>query len=910
LKRQYTRNREKMPDLLLTTIPKANIPAAVAYEDEANTFTQQQTIAKASEASASEVLAEYSVNDDSTSYLRVKNDITTDGHFAPTLHAYYSQGGNTKPGLHITGRILASQDSGTVPGLILSAATGGSAALTTRPVLDIQNATTSMLKVNADGSLTIDTNLKLDPTGLTGVRTFTFPDVTGQVTLNQAANTFTLAQTINKTAEASAAEIMLECKLSDETTGYARIKNNSTTDAVFVPTWSTLNNSGATQVGSFDQALITPGHDSGTVAVKVWDVRRSDLNAITVRPGYQWRIGGAEVLKVLVDGSLIIDTNIKLMSTGLSAERAFTFPDLAGQVATQEHTNTFTALQTVNKASEASASEIVAHFSVSDDATSYLRIRNDITTDGHFTPTIHGYYSTAGNTKPGLHITGRILASQDSGTVPGLILSTATGGGAALATRPVLDVQNATTSMLKINADGTLTIDTNLKLDATGLTGVRTFTWPDATDEVVGKTATQDLTNKTLTSPAITLANNTWLKADAVDATDINVIGVETSDSIFIGQSSNTKIGSVYINPGMATTPFEIERANGFLQCGGPTRRIMLAETGLTAQRTFTWPDATDKVVGEATAATLAAKTLTTPTINGEKLTDLPKTSAYTLLATDSIVRADASAGAFTLTLPAAATAGAGTVYTIIRTDVASSTNLLTIDANASELINGQLTYILFPAESIILECTGTAWECISQPEPTASGYYYEKGATANQRYLAGMLNQTIALITSTTGPVVNTLYAMPFVVSRTTKFDTISCEVTTGGASSEIRLGIYRDTGNCYPGVLIFDTGDIIATAGGVKDVTITAGLQIFQPGLYWLTYENSATVPQIRALPASGYLSLFPGTFGTAIPAYAYTVAHTVGALPNPYTGSATKRTAVSAVGSPIPAVGLRPV
>jgi hypothetical protein len=289
--------------------------------------------------------------------------------------------------------------------------------------------------------------------------------------------------------------------------------------------------------------------------------------------------------------------------------------------------------------------------------------------------------------------------------------------------------------------------------------------------------------------------------------------------------------------------------------------------------------------------------------------TDVAKTGAYTLTKADSIVRADASGSAFTLTLPPSA-GNAGLTYTIIRTDVANSTNLLTIDANASELINGNLTHVLYPAESVVIECTGTAWECIVQPEPAPTGYYFEKGATANNRYLAGMFNQTIALLISTTGPTVNTLYAMPFIVARTTKFDLISAEVTTLGSASNLRLGIYADTGNCYPGALIFDSGNISAASTGIKDSTITASLQVFNPGLYWLTYENSATVPQIRILPASGYLALFPGTFGTGIPGYAYTVAHTVGALPNPYTGGATKRTAVSAVGSPIPAVGLRPV
>ena len=50
-------------------------------------------------------------------------------------------------------------------------------------------------------------------------------------------------------------------------------------------------------------------------------------------------------------------------------------------------------------------------------------------------------------------------------------------------------------------------------------------------------------------------------------------------------------------------------------------------------------------------------------------------------------------------------------------------------------------------------------------------------------------------------------------------------------------------------------------------------------------------------------------PG-MGTTASAYAYTVAHTFGALPDPYTTSATLVTTAPAVGTPIVAVGLRPV
>jgi hypothetical protein len=288
------------------------------------------------------------------------------------------------------------------------------------------------------------------------------------------------------------------------------------------------------------------------------------------------------------------------------------------------------------------------------------------------------------------------------------------------------------------------------------------------------------------------------------------------------------------------------------------------------------------------------------------------QTSNYTLLDTDHTIRVDASGGAFTLTLPAAS-GRAGKVYTIIRTDVAFSTNALTIDANASELINSNLTYTLWTGESITIECTGTAWECIHQPEPAYPAYNFLRGATLNRRYIAGLDGANAVLLTATTGPTVNTLYAMPFFVSRTTKFDTIEYELTTQGAGSQVRLGVYFDNGNGYPGKLLFGSADVTGTnPAGAKVATITAASQVFNPGLYWLAYENSATVPLIRCLPATECMSIggYASPFSTTPPGLCWTVAHTVGTLPDPYTAGGTLRTAVSAAGSPIPAVGLRAV
>jgi len=77
-------------------------------------------------------------------------------------------------------------------------------------------------------------------------------------------------------------------------------------------------------------------------------------------------------------------------------------------------------------------------------------------------------------------------------------------------------------------------------------------------------------------------------------------------------------------------------------------------------------------------------------------------------LADDQFVKVDASGGARTVNLPAAS-GSAGQFITILKSD--SSTNTVTIDANASETINGALTYVLsIQYQSIILRCDGAAW--------------------------------------------------------------------------------------------------------------------------------------------------------------------------------------------------------
>ncbi len=95
--------------------------------------------------------------------------------------------------------------------------------------------------------------------------------------------------------------------------------------------------------------------------------------------------------------------------------------------------------------------------------------------------------------------------------------------------------------------------------------------------------------------------------------------------------------------------------------------------------------------------------------------TVLTKTTTYPVVAADAraLILADASGGAFTITLPLGSTVFAG--YSVIITKSDSSSNAVTVDGNGAETINGTATRSLtlqYQAEKYIWE--GTEWKVIA----------------------------------------------------------------------------------------------------------------------------------------------------------------------------------------------------
>lgn len=90
------------------------------------------------------------------------------------------------------------------------------------------------------------------------------------------------------------------------------------------------------------------------------------------------------------------------------------------------------------------------------------------------------------------------------------------------------------------------------------------------------------------------------------------------------------------------------------------------------------------------------------------------KTTTYTATTSDHTILCDATGGAFSVTLPTAASAynstvGSGQILCIVKTD--GGLNAVTIDGSGAELVDGSATQAIAVAfDSWMIQSNGTAW--------------------------------------------------------------------------------------------------------------------------------------------------------------------------------------------------------
>ncbi len=232
----------------------------------------------------------------------------------------------------------------------------------------------------------------------------------------------------------------------------------------------------------------------------------------------------------------------------------------------------------------------------------------------------------------------------------------------------------------------------------------------------------------------------------------------------------------------------------------------------------------------------------------------------------------------------------------VVVTASQGGTGLTTLAANSLLAGNGTGTVNLIAPSTNgnVLTSNGTSWTS-SAPVKSATGYR-RSGATAPERWYTA---PTTGTALTTGAPSANTIRAIPFVVEENITIDRIAVNVTTLLAGN-VRLGIYNDNGNLFPGTRLLDAGASSTATTGVKAITIN---QTLTPGLYWLVSVGSSA-PTIRCFAVASMIPImgYDNTLGTA-PGLYYTNAFTYAALPATFPATATVGTAV-----PIPAIFVR--
>lgn len=174
-----------------------------------------------------------------------------------------------------------------------------------------------------------------------------------------------------------------------------------------------------------------------------------------------------------------------------------------------------------------------------------------------------------------------------------------------------------------------------------------------------------------------------------------------------------------------------------------------------------------------------------------------------------------------------------------------------------------------------------------------SAGFTPPMPAAGNRVYTASPGSETFGSSVSFTN---NRLMVYPWIVTAACTIDRIGIAVngTSGDAGCKCRLGIYADTGSCYPGALIIDAGQVAADVSGAQEATIS---QALTPGLVWMAsvIQSAPTnKPPLIGLAASWIppipmASIFSGTFQYAGTGFAYYVNSVTAGLPSTFTAGA---------------------
>lgn len=201
---------------------------------------------------------------------------------------------------------------------------------------------------------------------------------------------------------------------------------------------------------------------------------------------------------------------------------------------------------------------------------------------------------------------------------------------------------------------------------------------------------------------------------------------------------------------------------------------------------------------------------------------------------------------------------------------------------------------------------TGSVWAVFaaSGGSKDVSSFRHAGGSGLEAWYIANCSNASSLTLT---GAGASQLWALPFVSpQRGGVLDRLGFSVINPTGGTNGRIGLYSNTSdsNIYPAALLEDSGDLSTATSGSKTYTINRELL---PGrIYWVAYVASSASPGLMAINASGISGILGVNAALTSPNTSIRVAHTFGALPDPYPGGGALLNLTTGV--PIPMLCVR--
>ena len=139
-------------------------------------------------------------------------------------------------------------------------------------------------------------------------------------------------------------------------------------------------------------------------------------------------------------------------------------------------------------------------------------------------------------------------------------------------------------------------------------------------------------------------------------------------------------------------------------------------------------------------------------------------------------------------------------------------------------------------------------------------------------------------------------IFAWPFPLARAITIDRLVAHIKTAEAGKSARVGIYRDTGSCYPGVLVKDGGEVSIATNGTKAISLTPNVSLTKD-LYWMAIITDSTTGEIST--GLQHNCLLGSTSGDTSVQACFKKDDTYGAMPDPFPSGASQWGYMAAIG-----------